>query len=108
MSARTSSTGTSIPSLNNGPQDGAVPISAGWMPAGGLPPFSSPHGGVPIDGLVKAVNLIPSGQRATGGKTPTAAGPAASAPGDSPVGAYVILAALVFAIAASAMFVMTK
>jgi Tfp pilus assembly protein PilN len=56
---------------------------------------------------VKAVNLIPSGQRATGGKTPTA--PAAKpAPGDSPVGAYAIIAALVFAIGASALFVTTK
>jgi Tfp pilus assembly protein PilN len=56
---------------------------------------------------VKAVNLIPSGQRATGAKTPAAAA-AKSAPGDSPVGAYAILAALVFAIGASALFVTTK
>jgi Tfp pilus assembly protein PilN len=56
---------------------------------------------------VKAVNLIPSGQRATGAKTPAA--PAAKpAPGESPVGAYAILAALVFAIAASVLFVTTK
>jgi Tfp pilus assembly protein PilN len=56
---------------------------------------------------VKAVNLIPSGQRATGAKAPAAAA-AKSAPGDSPVGAYAILAALVFAIGASALFVTTK
>ncbi len=70
--------------------------------------FSRLAGGVPIDGLVKAVNLIPNGPRSSGGGKPPVGPAAPSAPGDSPVGAYAILAALVFAIAASAMFVMTK
>lgn len=60
---------------------------------------------MPIDGLVKAVNLIPSEQRAAAkpvaGRT---AGPAA----DRPLGAYVILAVLVFAIAAMALHTLTS
>ncbi len=55
---------------------------------------------------MKAVNLIPSEQRATGkGPVVPAAKPSS---GESPLGAYVILAALVFAIAAVALLVTTK
>jgi Tfp pilus assembly protein PilN len=61
--------------------------------------------GVPIDGLVKAVNLIPSEQRAT--PKGSVAGPAPDAPGSSAFGAYLILGALVFAIAATALYVLT-
>jgi Tfp pilus assembly protein PilN len=61
---------------------------------------------VPIDGLVKAVNLIPSEPRATG-KVAAPAG-AAPAPSDRPFGAYIILGALAFAIAAVALMVTTQ
>src|SRR3712207_6547832 len=61
--------------------------------------------GVPIDALVRAVNLIPTEQRA-------AAKPAAGAGGPKPAsgafGAYVILGALVMAIAATALYVLTS
>jgi Tfp pilus assembly protein PilN len=54
---------------------------------------------------VKAVNLIPSDQRPAAKTTATAgAKPQAS---DSPLGAYMVLGALVFAIAASALYVVS-
>src|SRR4051794_23840290 len=88
----TSSTGTWTPS-RNADQSGAASSSMGGL--------------WPIDRDVKAVNLIPSGQRVAGGKSPSPVA-AKPKPASTPVGAYVILAALVFAIAASALYVTTK
>lgn len=61
---------------------------------------------MPIDGLVKAVNLIPSEQRSVG-KT-VAAGAGSTPPEPKPVGAYAILGALAFAVIAMALMVLTN
>lgn len=61
---------------------------------------------MPIDGLVKAVNLIPSDNRPA---ARAASGPAAVAPSaGSALGAYVVLAVLVFAVAAAAVYTMAS
>jgi len=60
---------------------------------------------VPIDGHVKAVNLIPGDQRTA--SKPAAPGTPAPVARDTPFGAYLILGALVLAIVASALYVMT-
>lgn len=67
--------------------------------------FSSRYGRVPIERLVKAVNLIPNEQR-TAGKSP-ATSVAAPSSGGSAIGAYLVLGVLVFAVAASAIYVLT-
>lgn len=61
---------------------------------------------VPIDHLVKAVNLIPNEQQ-RGSAQPASADARASRAGGGAFGAYAILGALAFAIAASAMYVTT-
>lgn len=61
---------------------------------------------MPIDALVRAVNLIPSEHRASS-KAPAAGTAAPTAAEDSPFGAYVILGALLFAVAAAALYVLT-
>lgn len=60
---------------------------------------------MPIDGLVKAVNLIPSEHRVAA--KPVADQSAGPSVGGSPTGAYVILAALALAIVAAALYVLT-
>jgi Tfp pilus assembly protein PilN len=61
---------------------------------------------VPIDGLVKAVNLIPD----SGGRAPsTSAGKKVAAPdAERPTGAYALLGFLVMCIAAAALYVTTS
>lgn len=59
---------------------------------------------MPIDGLVKAVNLIPTEQRAT--TKAVSPGAAAPAPGGDAFGAYAVLGALAFAVVALALYVL--
>lgn len=63
---------------------------------------------MPIDGLVKAVNLIPSEQRPVASKATKGPGTGSPAPGSGAVGAYAILGALLFAVAAMALMVLTN
>ena len=60
---------------------------------------------MPIDGLVKAVNLIPSEQAATPAASP--AGSGAKPQDGEAFGAYAVLAALAFAVVAVALYVLT-
>lgn len=63
---------------------------------------------MPIDGLVKAVNLIPSEQRPAASKATPSAGAGSPAPASSATGAYAILGVLALAVAAMALMVLTN